>query len=93
MNTLIRNVRDLEAANRRSLESLLGQPLSEDEQVIIRVVAVSKPTDAARKQAAFLRLREISEEAARSRESQGVSSEEVDRIIDEAIEEIRRTPS
>ena len=93
MNTLIRNVRDLETVNRRTLESLLGQRLEENEQVIIRVVSVGKEPDAATRRTALQRAKEIAEQADRHRESLGVPRDEVDRVIDEAIQTIRRTPS
>lgn len=93
MSMLICNVRDLEAANRRSLESLLGQPLAEDEQVLIRVIGLGKEPDAAAKAAALHRAREISDKASRQREAIGVPAVEADQLIDEAIEDIRRTPS
>jgi hypothetical protein len=93
MSTLIRNVRDLEASNRRSLESLLGQPLREDEQVIIRVIGVGKEPDADTTRTALQRVREISDDAARHRDSLGVSSEEADRMIDEAIKDLRAATS
>ena len=90
MSTLIRNVRDLEAANRRSLESLLGQSLQDDEQILIRVIGTGTEPDAVTKQAALSRAREISERADRHREATGVSVNDADRVIDEVIDDIRR---
>lgn len=90
MSTLIRNVRDLEAANRRSLESLLGQSLQDDAQVLIRVIGTGTEPDAATKRAALNRAYEISERADLHRESTGVSVSDTDRVIDEAIDDIRQ---
>jgi hypothetical protein len=90
---MIRNVRDLETANRRTLESLLGQPLQEDEQVIIRVISVGKEPNAATKQAALIRAQDVAVKAAQNRESSGVLADEADRVIDEAIDDVRRNRS
>jgi hypothetical protein len=37
MEAIIRNVRDLEEADRRALEHLVGQPLRENQRLVIRV--------------------------------------------------------
>jgi hypothetical protein len=40
MNSIISNVRDLEAPQRQTLEAVVGHPLHDNEQVIIQVVAL-----------------------------------------------------
>ena len=38
MEKIIRNVSDIDAADRRTLEHVIGKPLNEDQQLIISVV-------------------------------------------------------
>lgn len=40
MSDVIRNVREIDSADRQAMEHLLGQPLRENQQLIIRVVTV-----------------------------------------------------
>jgi len=40
MGPIIRNVKDIEADDRRSLEHVVGQPLRDDQQVIIKVTTI-----------------------------------------------------
>ena len=42
MADFVRNVREIESADRQAMERLLGQPLHENEQLVIRVVT-AKP--------------------------------------------------
>jgi hypothetical protein len=44
MEPVVRNVRDITAADRRALEHVLGRPLGEDQQVVLQVVAPAKPS-------------------------------------------------
>jgi len=43
MENIILNVRDIELADRQSLEHVIGLPLSEHQQVVIRVVDAHSP--------------------------------------------------
>jgi len=43
MESFVRNVRDLDAGNRQSLETILGRRLGDDQQVMIRVVTPVEP--------------------------------------------------
>ncbi len=38
MDTIIRNVRDIAEADRSALEHVLGQPLAENQQIVVRIV-------------------------------------------------------
>jgi hypothetical protein len=49
MDAITRNVRDIDAAERRVLEQLLGQTLAENQQLVIRVMDVAGPQNAASK--------------------------------------------
>ena len=39
MSDVTRNVRDIDSTDRRALENMLGQPLHENDQVVIRVLS------------------------------------------------------
>lgn len=43
MSTIVRNVRDIEAADRAALEHVVGGELREDQQLIIQVIETAKP--------------------------------------------------
>jgi len=40
MESIIRNVKDIEGDDRRSLEHVVGQPLRDNQQVIIKVMTI-----------------------------------------------------
>jgi hypothetical protein len=43
MDTVIRNVDEIDSPDRQALEHVLGHPLREDQQVVIRVVSRQAP--------------------------------------------------
>ena len=47
METVIRNVDEIDAHDRQALEHVLGQSLSENQQLVIRIVTLQVPTSAA----------------------------------------------
>jgi hypothetical protein len=52
MSAIIRNVRDIDSSDRRVLEHVVGQPLKENQQLIIQVATLDKEAAARRKQSA-----------------------------------------
>jgi len=54
MEQVIRNVREIDSADRRALEHLIGKHLAEHQQVIISVLEVAMPQGAASKPAQTL---------------------------------------
>lgn len=48
MENVVRNVRDIDSADRNALEHILGQPLGENQQLVIRVVTISVDPQVAR---------------------------------------------
>lgn len=89
MESIIRNVRDLDSDKRQSLEEVLGRELRDDQQLIIQVLTPDLEPDAARKLEALERAQALANKAARHRESLGVSAAEADQVVDEAIEQVR----
>ena len=43
METIMRNVRDMDAPNRQTLERLIGRRLTDDQRLIIHVLNVDEP--------------------------------------------------
>lgn len=89
MQSIIRNVRDLQADKRRSLEDLLGRELQDDQQIAIRVLTPGVEPDAETKRHALDRVRSLSEKAAKHREAMGVSEAEADEVVDDAMSHVR----
>jgi hypothetical protein len=85
----VQNVKDLQANGKRWLEEILGQPLSDHQQVFIMVFTPSvAPSDESR-QRARLGLEAIFQKTeAYAREHQ-VSDDEIDAAIEEAMAQVR----
>lgn len=89
-NMLSRNVDEIPEASRRSLESLLGRQLQEHQRVFIMVLdPAGAPSDATRREAA-VGLRDIIAMAERHADAQGITEDEADAAVTEAMEHVRR---
>ena len=90
MECFIQNVNDIDADKLRSLEHVVGQQLRANQQVVIRVVEVgTEKSDETRNQA-LGRAAEIARQGRANAAAQGVSDEEVDAALDEAIRHVRQ---
>jgi hypothetical protein len=91
METISRKVDDLSQPDRAALEHLLGRQLEQDQQV---VVMAFKPceTDASVREAARMRLHASLDRAARHAADLGITTDEADAAIAEAMEAIRHRP-
>jgi hypothetical protein len=87
MESIVRNVQDIEAAEKHLYEVVLGQPLRDDQQIIVRVLT---PPDDETCQKAIADLKTLSEKGSRHRESLGVSEDEVDELLKEARDSVRQ---
>lgn len=90
MESIIRDVKNIESDERRLYESVLGHALRENQRVIIRVIELEGEPDEASRRTALRRAAEIARQGRASVEAQGVTAEEADAAIDEAIREARR---
>lgn len=93
MDTVIRYVGEIERDQRLWLESAFGRRLQDDQQVIIQVLAPGCVQTAEARQAAFAELKRLSEQGTRHREAIGVTDEDADAILDEAMNSVRQRPS
>ena len=85
----LRNVTDLQGDKRTALEGLLGQQLSENQQVFIMVFTPGVVPDDETRQAAVARIEKTLNESERQAAARGVTPEEADAAVDEAMEHVR----
>jgi len=90
MESIIRHVKDIGADERRYLEGALGRQLQENQQVIIRVIDLGVEPDEQTRRSALADAAAIAQKGRANAAAQGVTDEEVDAAIDEAIEHARR---
>ncbi|HUG92528.1 MAG TPA: hypothetical protein VML55_16940 [Planctomycetaceae bacterium] len=45
MKSIVRNVRDIDAGDRQALEHVVGEPLGENQQLVISVLSLIDPQD------------------------------------------------
>jgi hypothetical protein len=88
MESIVRNVQEIEAAEKRVYEVVLGQQLRDNQQVIVRLL--TPPAEETR-QKALANLKKLSEKGNQHRQSLGVSEEVADEILREAKDHVRRT--
>ena len=92
MESIIRKVDELNTDERRMYESVVGHALREDQRLIIHVVELVTEPDGPTRKAASERAIEIARRGRASAADQGVTLEEADRLIDEAIHTSRLPP-
>lgn len=88
MDKTLHNVADLPAATRSAVESLVGHPLRDSQQLYILALERVEPSVDQREQA-WEELTEILNEAHDHVRRSGVAPDEVERLIDEACAEVR----
>jgi hypothetical protein len=91
MESIARDVKNLDSDECRLFESVVGHSLQENQRVIIRVIELGTEPDEASRRAALTRAVEIARQGREAVESQGITAEEADAAIDEAIEAVRRS--
>ena len=84
----IHNVRDLGQDARRALEALLGRQLAEEEQVSVTALAARPAPSGDERRIAAERLLESLK--AMSESAQAVPNDELESLIDEAMQDVRR---
>jgi hypothetical protein len=90
MESFIRGANEIEGDPRRWVETGLGQQLRQNQRVMVTVLNVGVEPDEETRREAREELRQIRAEAAANIKAQGISPEEVDAIVDEAIANVRR---
>jgi len=91
MESLVHHVKDMPPATRRGLEAALGETLLDHQRVYVVVVTPGvEPSDQQRTEA-LADLRELGKQGTKHRESLGVSVDEANQAVDEAMENIRHS--
>jgi len=93
MESIICNVSDMQGDQRQWLESNLGCQLRASQQVMILVLNPGVVPSEETRREALSEVHRISEKAANNLEDQGVSPEDADAAVDEAMEHLRRRSS
>jgi hypothetical protein len=93
MESVIREVKDIEGDKREWLEAALQEHLAENQRVLIVVLSPDAPADEVIRQRAMAHLGQLSQEGAAHRRQLGVSDEEADQVLDEAIRHVRQHKS
>ena len=85
----VETVKNLQAGSKRLLEGILGQELQENQQVFIMAFnPVKEPDEIARKQARA-GLEDVFRKTAAYAQDRGITEDEVDAAIREAMDQIR----
>jgi len=86
----IQNVKDLQTRERQWLEGMLGRHLQENQQVFIMVFTPGALPDEVTRQRARAGLEKTWEQVDRHMKEHGITDEEFDAAVDEAMEHVRR---
>ena len=89
MESVIRNVKEIAADERRYLERTLGQLLSENQQVVIHIIDVDVEPDETTRRQALGEAAEIARQGRANAARQGVTDAEADAATEEAIRKAR----
>jgi hypothetical protein len=89
MESVTRSVSEIQEGEKAWLESLLGQPLREHQQVFIMVFTPGVVPDEATRRAAVARMERTFERADAHARARGVSAEEADDAVQEAMDHVR----
>ncbi|MGD0897756.1 MAG: hypothetical protein ABR915_07950 [Thermoguttaceae bacterium] len=89
MDSIIRDVSSIESDERRVYEAVLGHALREDQQVMLRVIELKKEPDESIRQKAREEFHELCGEGTENRQRQGISVEEADKALEEAMRAVR----
>lgn len=86
--TITRSVQEI-ADDERALEGLLGSPLAADQHVLILAHTPDAPPDTDARTNAHARLEKLLASSQQFAESHGISSEEADAAVHEAMKQTR----
>jgi hypothetical protein len=90
METFIAAVSDIESNQRIVLEQLMGPRLQENQQVVIRVADVDLEVNSQARHEALAKAAEIARRGRANVAAQSVPEDEIDAVIDEAIQHVRQ---
>ena len=88
--TSSQKVKDIEETGREWIEGVLGQRLDDEDQIYLMVYKHGSVPEESGRRAAFERIKALCEKAHRHAEEQGVTAEQADAAVREAIGYVRR---
>lgn len=89
METAIRNVRDIQAGERRWIEAVIGHPLRDHQQVLIQVVDAGVEPDQTLRGNALAEAAEIARRGREHAAAQNVGEAEIETALAEARRHLR----
>jgi hypothetical protein len=89
MESLAHNVKDMAPETRHGIEAVLGETLQDDQVVYLVVITPDAEPSDEKRAAAIADLHEICKQGTAHRESLGISVEEADEALEEAMEYMR----
>ena len=89
----VQKVNDLQDSGKRWLENVLGQHLKENQQVFIMVFTPGVEPDEASRRQAIASVKQTMTQVEKNLTEAGVTEEEFDAAVDEAMEDVRRRES
>jgi hypothetical protein len=89
MESITRDVDKIESDECRVYEAVLGHALRDSQQVILRVIDLKREPDESVRQKAGEEFHELCREGTENRQRQGISVEEADELLEEAVRAIR----
>jgi hypothetical protein len=92
MESIIRNVKDIETAERHVYERVLGEQLRENQQVFIMVMTPNVEPDSETRRKALAEIERLSRKAAAHAKGRGATDQQINEAIDEAVEHVRQHP-
>ncbi len=87
------SVSDLSQSKRESLELILGRPLDANQRVFIQVFDPSAAPDETRRRAALASLERTFAKTDEYARRHGITSEDADAAVEEAMNHVRRRPA
>ena len=89
MESITRDVDKIESNERRVYEAVLGHALRDDQQVVLRVIQHRREPNESVRQKAIDEFHELCREGTENRQRQGISVEEADEALEEAMRTVR----
>lgn len=89
MESIVLNVKDLEAAERQRYETVLGQQLEDNQQIIMTVVPTSSEHSSDERAQAWANIQKLSKKAEQHMRSNGTTEQQWEAAADAACEEVR----
>ncbi len=86
----VQNVKDIDDGGKRWLGGVLGQDLKDSQQVFIMVFTPGVEPDESTRQRALADVQRTMAEAEKNLTKQGITHEEFDAAVDEAMEHVRQ---